>query len=122
MIDLGQPLGHTVVVGVLCLERELEKTPGGRHEEASRVSAGAGVRPDSPEFRTAFTDQPQANVAVHAGRLRRAKHCTDEVIVEIRGPHDELSLLKCENSVVPPGGLPESGKRHWVLATVVRIG
>src|SRR5437867_1497355 len=121
MIDPGQPLGHTIVVRVLGLERELEETPGACREDASRASTDAPVRPDSPKSWTTFADQAEANIAARTGRPRRAKDRSDELVVEIRGSHGELSLLQRENSVVRPGGLPESGKRHWVLATKLSV-
>src|SRR2546425_12966518 len=93
MIDPGQPLRHPVVVGVFRLERELEETSGGRRVEASCASADAAVSPDPTKRWIAFADQPQANVAVRTGRLRRAVDRSDEFVVEVRGPHSELSLL-----------------------------
>src|SRR5439155_18513042 len=122
MIDSGEPLRHTVVVGVLRPECELAETPRGRRDETSRASTDAAVAADVPQSRTAFAYQPQANVSFRRGRPRRAKHRSDEIVVEIRGPHRELSLLQRKYSVMPPGGLAEGGKGHWVLATELGVG
>ena len=104
MIDSRQPVGHTVVVGVFRLEGELEKSPAGRRNEASRVTADAAIAAQPGESWIAIADQAQAEVVVRSFlRVRRAVDRADEVVVEVGGPHRELGLLQGEDAMMIPG-------------------
>src|SRR5438309_2338358 len=114
MIDPGHPLRHPVIVGVFRLERELEETPGGHRGEMPRVSIQAAVGADSPKGGISVCNQPEAEVAALAGKLRRPEDCSHEVVIEIGGPESELGLLQREKPIMVPGSLPEDGKGNRV--------
>src|SRR6266705_5281182 len=121
MVDLRNPLRHSIVVGIFRLEEKFKQTPVDTRKQTSRGPVEAAVSPNPPESRIPFGDQPQANVAVREGRLRRTEGRSDEVIVEVRSPHGELGLFKSEQAVVVPWRLPKRGEGNPVPAEQPRV-
>src|SRR5262245_19161450 len=105
-VDPGQPLWHTVIVGVLGLEHELE--------QASRRGActDTDITPDARQSRISVADETETDVAV----VRRAENEADELVVEIWRSYGELRLLEPEHAEVRPGRLSECRKRQGVFA------
>src|ERR1700674_2900683 len=81
MINAGQPLGHTVVVGVFCFECELEEPLRDRRGNTSLVSAQATISPDPVENCIPIGDQPATNLIVRTIRHWRAENRPDQVVV-----------------------------------------
>src|SRR5882724_2267199 len=122
MIDPSQPLGHSIVVGVFRFQCEIEEPTGDRLREAARTSPNATIGSDSAKIWIAIMDEAKSHVVVQAVEPRRAEHSSDEVVVDVRRPYAELTLLQPQNSVMVPGGLPESGKSDRVYPKLLSIG
>ena len=78
--------------------------------------AKAAIGPDLPKSSVPVGDQPQANIVVRAGGLRRAEDRPDEVVVKVRCPQGELRLFQSKQAVMVPRGLPEHSKRKRVAS------
>src|SRR5258707_10201835 len=100
MIDPGQPMRHTKVVGVFRFEREVTKLARESSGKSSPISAKSAVGRDAPKSRVALTDQTQAYIAISASCFRRAKNRPDEVIVEVRRAKRELRLFARQPTVM----------------------
>src|SRR6266851_5868076 len=123
MIQVCQPLGHAIIVGIFRLECELEEAAGDRRSQISGIPAYTAIGPNLPKSRTAVADQTQAEVvAVCTVVTRRAEDRSDEVVIEIRGSNTELALFQSQNTVVVPRRLAEGRERNCVLTTYSRIG
>src|ERR1700739_4623574 len=111
MIDLGYPLRHAIVVGVLRLEEKFKEASVGAGKQTFRGPIKTTICPNHAQCRVSVGDQSQANVVIREGRLRCAKNRPNKVVVEVGGAQRELSLFKRQESVVVPWGLPKYCKR-----------
>src|SRR6266853_787220 len=110
MVDPSDPLGHTVVVGILCLEQKLERATGDRRRQTVAGSGQTTVGANPTQGRIPIRDQPQGYIVARKSRHRRPEDCPDDVIVEIRGPQGYLSLLEHLKTVMVPRRLPKYRK------------
>jgi hypothetical protein len=58
VINPSYPLGHPVVIGVLCLESELEEPTDGRRPESPQASSEATITSYPAQNRVSVTNQP----------------------------------------------------------------
>ena len=93
VIDPGNPLRHSVVVGVFGLEEKFEKPSVSAGKQTLRGSIKAAIRPNPPECRVPIGDQPQAGVTIRQSRVRSPKDDPHEVIIEKRRANAELGFL-----------------------------
>ena len=85
VIDLRQPLGHAVVIGVLRLNRKLEESPGSGSGHAPRVPVHAAIGPYLSEHWITFVDQARPDITINSRlKFRSSVHGSDKVVVEVR--------------------------------------
>src|SRR5580658_3130501 len=120
MVEPGKPLRHTVVVGVLGLKRELLKflvNPACQ----TWLPAKAAIRANPLHGGTAIANETYADIVVRGYQLGRAKCRANEVIVEERRPHRQLSLLQRQNPIVMPRRLSKRSKSGGMPLNESRI-
>src|ERR1700738_5597643 len=99
MVDPGQGLRHSIIVGIFCLEGELLKRLG------CRAPTKAAVSLETPQGRVSIRDQAKADVSIGEGRIGGAEDCPDKVVVEKWRPDGQLSLFQRQKTVVVPRSL-----------------
>ena len=122
MIDLRQPLGHAMVVGVFGLKRESVATTKNSAGKLLAVACEPHVCPDLPQGEIAVGDQPNAEVVIPGHRLRRAEGGPNYIVIQEGRPHGELGLLQGQKAVMVPGRLPKGGKRKRMRVRDSAVG
>src|ERR1700683_5645956 len=120
MIDPGQPLRHSVVVGILGLKCELLKllvNPACQ----TWLPAKAAIGTNPLHGGTAIANETYADIVGRGDQLGRAKCRANEVIVEKRRAHRQLSLLQRQNPIVMPRRLSKRSKSGGMPLNESRI-
>jgi len=81
-----------------------------REASAERCPESINRVVDSPKGRISVCIKPEAEVVAFAGKLRRPKDCSHEVVIEIGGPESELSLLQREKPIMVQGACRKTVK------------
>src|SRR5712692_1326068 len=81
VIHAGNPLWHAVVIGILCLESELQIGPVDCRGDRIRPSQAA-IRAEAGERQASVTNELQSHVFALLDE-RRAEHSPDNFIVQI---------------------------------------
>src|SRR5208283_3603702 len=81
MIDLGCPLGHPVVVGILGLKRKRVITTKNSAGKSLVAARKPHVCPYLPQGQIAVTDQPNAEVVVLGHRRWRAEGSPNHIVI-----------------------------------------
>ena len=91
-------------------KRAREAASDRRRPLPSQAAVG-GISQKSP---VPIANQPLGNLVAREGRLRRAIHGADKVVVQKWGSNRNLCLLERQRPVLMPWGLLEDGKGNWV--------
>jgi len=122
VVDFRHPLRHAIVVGVFGFEGKLQISSGRRSEEPRTISSDPAIRTETTEVRVAIRNQTQGNIIARQNRLRRAKHCAHEIVIQIWRPQGQLSLFESKQAVVMPRSLPKHGERKRMSLNQPSIG
>src|SRR3954471_692422 len=102
MVNASDPLRHSVIVGVLCLERELQQLSLRASNQPVTIACQSTIGSQIAQCGITVANQAQTNIVVFGGRGRRAKNCTYKGIIEVRRARIELRLFKRIKTVVVP--------------------
>src|SRR5215472_9691586 len=102
VIKLREPLGHPVVKCIFPFGSKLVKRSADQPPYSSGAAIHAAIGPCPLEFRIAIVNQATADIVIIALGLRRAKYCSNKIVVEVWRAYSKVSLLQRENAMVKP--------------------
>jgi hypothetical protein len=92
MINSSHPLGHPVIVCVICFKGKIIVIAKNGARELFASAREAHVSPNLSQIHIPVANQSNAEVIIPSHSFRRAVEGPHDIIIKVRRPHGELSL------------------------------
>src|SRR5205807_3679789 len=86
VVQLGHPLRHSHVVGILGLKLKFQNTSVGQSGKRGLLARHSAVSRNAKQFEIAISNQPKRIVVTGKSRLRSLEYGSNQIVIEKRCP------------------------------------